>query len=53
VEIIHVGVNNIFPRGTTDGDTTASGIEEMAKDIIKCGEVCISAGVNNVCNLGF
>jgi hypothetical protein len=53
VEIIHVGVNNIFLRGTTDGGATANSIEEITKDIIKCGEVCISAGVNNVSNLGF
>jgi len=52
VAIIHVGVNNILARGTNDGGATANVIEDIAKDIIKCGEACTSAGVNTVCISG-
>jgi lysophospholipase L1-like esterase len=52
VAIIHVGVNNILARGTSDGGATANVIEDIAKDIIKCGEACTSAGVNTVCISG-
>ena len=47
--IIHIGVNDILAKGTTDGGLTANAIQEIAKDVIKCGEVCQSAGVNNIC----
>ena len=47
--IIHIGVNDILAKGTTDGGLTANAIQEIAKDVIRCGEVCQSAGVNNIC----
>ena len=47
--IIHIGVNDILSKGTPDGGMTANSIEQIAKDVIRCGEVCQSAGVNNIC----
>lgn len=47
--IIHIGVNDILAKGTPDGGLTANSIEQIAKDVIRCGEVCQSAGVNTIC----
>lgn len=47
--IIHIGVNDILAKGTPDGGLTSNAIEEVSKNIIKCGEVCRTYGVNNIC----
>ena len=47
--IIHIGVNDILAKGTPDGGLTSNAIEQIAQDVIKCGGVCKSAGVNNIC----
>ena len=47
--IIHIGVNDILTKGTPDGGLTANQVSKIARDIIKCGEVCELAGVNNIC----
>jgi lysophospholipase L1-like esterase len=47
--IIHIGVNDILAKGTPDGGLTSSMASEVAKDIIKCGEVCRAQGVNKIC----
>ena len=47
--IIHVGANDILMKGTSDGGLTAASIEKIAEDIIKCGDTCRQAGVNQVC----
>ena len=47
--IIHIGVNDILEKGTPDGGMTSNAIEEVSQDIIRCGEVCRSYGVNNIC----
>ena len=47
--IIHIGVNDILTKGTTDGGLTSNLVTEIANDIMKCGKVCQSYGVNNIC----
>ena len=47
--IIHIGVNDILAKGTPDGGLTSNVIREVSDNIIKCGEVCRSYGVNNIC----
>ena len=47
--IIHIGVNDILAKGTPDGGLTANSIEQIAKNVVRCGEVCQSAGVNKIC----
>ena len=47
--IIHIGVNDILEKGTVDGGLTSNAIEQVARDIVKCGEVCRSRGVNTIC----
>ena len=47
--IIHIGANDILTKGTSDGGLTAASIEKIASDIIKCGDTCRQAGVNQVC----
>ena len=47
--IIHIGANDILTKGTSDGGLTAASIEKIAGDIIKCGDTCRQAGVNQVC----
>ena len=47
--IIHIGVNDILAKGTPDGGLTSISIEQIAKDVIRCGEACESVGVNTIC----
>jgi len=47
--IIHIGVNDILQKGTSDGGLSANVITEVSQSIIKCGELCRSCGVNNIC----
>ena len=47
--IIHIGVNDILGKGTPDGGLTENSIEQIAQDIMRCGEVCERAGVNTIC----
>ena len=47
--IIHIGANDILAKGTTDGGLTSTSIEQIAQDVIRCGEVCESVGVNTIC----
>ena len=46
--IIHIGVNDILNASDADSLTTEN-IEEISRNIIKCGEVCKRYGVNKVC----
>jgi len=45
---IHIGVNDILHASDAD-NLTSENIEQISRDIIKCGEVCKQYGVNKVC----
>ena len=46
--ISHIGANDILAKGKPDGGLTSTSIERIAKDVIRCGEACESAGVNTI-----
>ena len=46
--IIHVGINDLLAQ-SVDGGLSSNSIDEIANNIIKCGQVCKSFGVNDIC----